>query len=129
MPELLEASTEDLSKTMARSVCGLLLIWTGAALFLQWSWGVGLVGAGVILLGAQAVRKALHLKLDGFGVVAGSLLVIYGVWSMLDVSLDLVPLLLIVAGIALLVSSWSARRTGRTHREPVPLQAPSHTRA
>ncbi len=121
-------ANEGVSAKVATAVWGLLLIWTGAALLLHWSWGVGLVGAGAILLGAQAVRKYLRVKIDGFALVAGTLLVLCGVWNMFDVALELVPLLCIGAGIALLLSIRTAKRT-----EPAPegreLHASSHPRA
>ena len=103
------APDEGPSRTMVRAAWGLLMIWTGAALLLHWGWGTGLVGAGVIMLGAQAARLYLRLRLDGLGLVAGALLVICGAGSLLGVAVDLVPVLCIVAGIALLASIWTAR--------------------
>jgi predicted benzoate:H+ symporter BenE len=85
------------------------------------------VGAGAILLGAQAVRRYRALRIDGFAVVAGSLLVVCGVWNMFDVALELVPLLCIAGGIALLASIWTRKRTlhGSAARE---IHASSHPR-
>lgn len=124
-----DVSSEDVSKRVARAVWGLLLIWTGAALLLHWSWGVGLLGAGAIVLAAQAFRGYLRAKIDGFGLVAGLLLVVCGVWNMFDVTLDLVPLLCIGGGIALLVSIWAAKGTRRASGGPPELHAPSPPRA
>lgn len=102
---------------------GLLLIWTGAALLLDLGWGMGLLGAGAIVLAMQAVRGYLGLHRDRFGVVAGVLLVVCGVWSLFDVSVPLVPLLAIAAGVALLASSWAARRPRHAHGgHPGPLR-------
>ncbi len=36
---------------------GLFFIWKGAALIADVGWGVGLLGVGIITLGAQAARK------------------------------------------------------------------------
>lgn len=124
-----DVSSKDVSNRVARAVWGLLLIWTGAALLLHWSWGVGLVGAGAILLAAQAFRGYLRVRIDRFGLVAGLLLVVCGVWNMFDVTLDLVPLLCIGAGIALLVSIWAAKGTRRASGGPPELHAASHPRA
>jgi hypothetical protein len=118
----------DVSNRVARAVWGLLLIWTGAALSLHWSWGVGLLGAGAILLAAQALRAYLRVKLDGFGLVAGLLLVACGVWNMVDLTLDLVPLLCIGGGLALLVSIWTAKGTHHASGGPPGLDAASHPR-
>jgi hypothetical protein len=124
-----DVSSEDLSKSVARVVWGMLLIWTGAALLLHWSWGVGLVGAGAILMAAQAFRRYRRLKIDGFGLVVGFLLVACGVWILFDVAVELAPLLCIGAGIALLVSTWTARRTRRESGGGADIHAPSHPRA
>jgi hypothetical protein len=123
-----EAPNEDPSRSVARVVWGLLLIWAGAVVLLQWGWGVGFVGAGAILLGAQAVRRYLRLKVDGFGLVAGALFVICGAGSLFQVPFDLFPVLCILAGVALLVSSWTGRAR-RASSRPADLQASSHPRA
>jgi hypothetical protein len=106
-----EVSSEELSRKLGTAVWGLLLIWIGAALLLHWSWGVGLLGAGAILLGAQGVRKYRRAKVEGFGLVVGLLLVVCGTWNMFDVALELAPLLCIGFGVALLVSLWTTKRT------------------
>jgi hypothetical protein len=124
-----DVSPEDTSRTVARAAWGVLLIWMGAALLLRWGWGVSLVGAGAIVLAAQALRRYLRLKLDGFGLVAGALLVLCGAWTLLEVDLELVPLLCIGAGIALLVSTWSARRSPRAPGGRGGAHAAAHPRA
>lgn len=106
------ASEAEWSKDVARAVWGLLLIWTGSVAFLRWGWGVGFVGAGAILLGAQAVRRYRRLEVDRFGLIAGALLLLCGAGSLAQVAIDLFPLLIIAAGIALLVSTWTSRRHG-----------------
>ncbi len=123
-----DVATEDPSRRIARVVWGLLLIWTGAVAFLSWGWGVGFLGAGAILLGAQAVRRYLQLKMDGFGLVAGALFVICGAGSLSGVAIDLFPVICILAGVALLVSTWTAR-TRHAPGGQSDLQAPPHPRA
>jgi hypothetical protein len=105
-----QPSSEGASKTVATAGWGLLLIWTGAALFLHWSWGVGLVGAGVIVLGAQVARWYLRLKAEGLSIVAGAAMLVCGLGDLSRMAVDLYPVLFIVAGIALLVSAWARRR-------------------
>jgi hypothetical protein len=126
MPDALSDGTSEVtSRDVARVVWGLLLIWLGAALLLHWTWGVGLVGAGVILVGAQTYRRLSGLALDGFGLVAGLALLISGLSSLLRVTVGLVPLLCIAAGIVLLVSAWTAHRS---HGERTELHAHSPPR-
>ena len=117
MPDTREVvSIEETSnRKVTRAGWGVLLIWAGIALLLNLGWGVGLVGAGAIVLALQAIRGYLGLRWDWFGVVAGLILVICGVWNVFDVSVHLVPVLCIVAGVALLVSTWA---TKRAHHPP-----------
>lgn len=124
-----DVSSERASKNVARAVWGMLLIWVGAALLLQWSWGTGLVGAGAILVAAQGYRRVSGLKVDRFALVAGLLVVACGVWNLFDVAFELVPLLLIAAGIALLVSTWTSRGTHGAPGTGTSHEAPTHTRA
>ncbi len=127
MPDALSSvPSEELSKNVARVVWGLLLIWTGAAVLLHWSWGVGLVGAGAILLAAQAFRSYRRVNVDRFGLVAGLLLVVCGVWNLSELPVDLLPLLCIVAGIVLLFSTWRGTRHAGEGRTDLP--APSQPR-
>ena len=117
------------SRSVATAGWGLLLIWIGTALLLRFEWGVGLVGAGTIVLAAQLMRRYLGLAWETFGIVAGVLLVACGVWSLIDVSIRLFPLLCIGAGIALLVSTWVAKRPPHAPGGQGDLPAASHPRA
>jgi hypothetical protein len=109
-----DVSREDASgKSVAKAGWGLLLIWTGVALLLRFGWAVGLIGAGAIVLAAHAFRRYRGLPGDRFGVVVGMLLLACGVWNVFDVTVPLVPLFCIGAGIALLMSIWTAKRSPR----------------
>lgn len=84
---------------------GLFFAWIGIVLLMELGTGVGLLGVGVITLGAQSARSYFNLKLEGFWVVVGSLFVVGGLWELFEVELSLLAVLLIAAGLALLVSS------------------------
>ncbi|MGB2769010.1 MAG: hypothetical protein WBC88_04720 [Candidatus Zixiibacteriota bacterium] len=91
---------------------GLFFIWVGIAFLADLGTGVGLLGVGVITLGGQVARKHYNLKLEGFWVVVGLLFVVGGVWNLIQAKVALVPLLLIAAGLAVLVSAfWGKRRS------------------
>lgn len=119
--------SDEVSRNVAKAGWGVLLIWVGAVLLLHWGWGVGLLGAGAVLLAAQGVRARLRVKVEGFGLVAGALLVACGAADLLQVTFDLVPALCIVGGIALLVSIW-IRRDRRAPVEPTEPKAASTPR-
>jgi len=88
---------------------GLFFIWIGTALFAHVGWGAGLLGVGIIILVAQTARKYFARKWEGFGVAVGFIFVVAGISKLLNVHLGLVPILCIIAGIALLVSTLVAR--------------------
>ena len=86
-------------------------IWIGIALLSNLSWGIGLLGVGIIILGKQATRKYMALKFETFGVVCGVLFVLGGVWELLSVRISLVPVVCIAAGVALLLSALFGKAT------------------
>jgi hypothetical protein len=101
-----------LERKMDTAAWGVFLLWIGIALLADVGWGVGLVGAGAITLAAQAWRKRLGLRADRFSVLLGIVSGVVGIWNIFEVRLELVPLLFIAAGGALLVSTWRRPRAG-----------------
>lgn len=98
-----------LNRKLEAIAWGLFFIWTGIAFLANVGWGVGLLGVGIIILGGQVARKYLALKRAGFWVVVGFLFIMGGVWELFHVQLQLVPILCIVAGAALLASALLGR--------------------
>jgi hypothetical protein len=88
----------------------LFLIWIGIVLLAKTSSSVALVGIGIIILGVQVARVFLKLSLEGFWFVVGLLFLVGGIWQMVGARFPLVPILLIVAGVALLVTRFMPKR-------------------
>jgi hypothetical protein len=84
---------------------GLFFIWIGIALLANLGWGVGLVGVGILILGGQMARKYMALGFETFWALVGALFVIGGVWQVLSLRVSLIPILFILAGVALFVSA------------------------
>ncbi len=99
------ANRRALTKKLEAAGWGVFFIWIGIALLTDVGWGVGLLGVGIIILGGQVSRRYLALKPEGFWVVVGVLFVVGGVWELFNVQVSLVPILCIVAGVALLASA------------------------
>jgi hypothetical protein len=93
-----------LNRKLEAAGWGLVFIWIGIALFVHVGWGMGLLGVGIITLGAQLARKYFDLKLEGFWIAVGFLFVVGGICKLFNAHLGFVPILCIVAGTALLVS-------------------------
>ena len=89
---------------------GLFFLWVGIALLFDVGWGIGLIGVGVITLAEQATRKYYKLGLEGFWIVFGLVLILGGVWELLQIQVDLVPILFIIAGIVVLISVMRGKK-------------------
>ena len=95
---------------------GLFFLWMGVALLFEFSWGVTLVGIGIITLGEQLARFASNLRMQGFWVVVGVGFLLGGIWQAMDAELPLVPILLILAGLTVLLARFLPKRL-RSHVE------------
>ncbi|MGE5804090.1 MAG: hypothetical protein ACM358_17725 [Gemmatimonadota bacterium] len=84
---------------------GLFFIWVGVALLGHLGWGLGLLGVGAITVGVQLVRKYFGLAVEPFWVVVGMLFVIGGAAEFADLQFNLLPVVLIIGGFALLTSA------------------------
>lgn len=98
------ARKKGLSKRLDAAGWGLFFIWVGVSLLLDLSWGVGLIGVAAIIFLGQTARRHYGLRLEIFWVVVGALFLLGGIWELFQVQVGLVPILLIVAGGALLLS-------------------------
>lgn len=92
---------------------GLFFVWVGVAWLTNMGVGIGLLGVAAITLGMQLVRKLRGLRLETFWVVIGIAFAIGGLWEFLEVQTPLAPIVLVVAGIALLAWRFSPRRKAR----------------
>jgi hypothetical protein len=91
---------------------GLFFVWVGIAVLADVGWGVGLLGVGVLALGEQIARKRHGLDIEGFWLVVGVLLVLGGGWDLVEERLWVVAVVLIIAGVALLISGVRDRSRG-----------------
>ena len=83
---------------------GLFLIWVGASFLMDLGWGAGLIGVAAVIFVVQVARRYYGRNLKRFWVVAGVLFLLGGVWELFQIRLNLGPVLLIVAGCALLLT-------------------------
>jgi hypothetical protein len=113
MPGHAVADRSALAERVDRVGWSLFFVWMGIAFLADVGWGVGLLGVGVITLGVQAVRKHYALKLHGFSIVVGCLCALGGVSELFEVPIDLAPILCVLLGITLLVSTLAGRSGGQ----------------
>ena len=104
------AATNQRLERMAR---GLFLIILGGLALVPDRWvpeGAWLVGAGLVMLGLNAARFVLHIKVSGFTVVLGMIALLSGMGSMFGVNLPVFPILLILAGVYLILRPYLENR-------------------
>ncbi len=102
---------------------GALFIWWGISLLVEFPAGGGLIGVGLILIGANALRYFQGLRLNGFSASIGILALVWGGLEMagavlhLPFELPVFPILLIVLGAVVagleLVRSRSNQQAGQ----------------
>jgi hypothetical protein len=90
---------------------GLFLIMLGGfALLRSFPEGTWLIGAGVIMLGLNAVRLLLGIRISWFTVILGTVALFSGLGSVYGVSIPVGPLLIILIGLAIIVRALDRSR-------------------
>ena len=105
------AERQEIAEKLDAACWGAFFLWVGIALLWEAGWGAGLLGVGLITLAGQTARRYFRLKLEGFWVVVGVLFLAGGLGAQYELELPMGPIVLIVAGLALLISVFTARRT------------------
>lgn len=89
---------------------GLLFVWVGIATLFSVGWGYGLIGVGVIILASEIAHVMLgEHRVDVFSTIVGLVFLLGGTWTLFSIQVALVPIICIVAGIALMLSALTSR--------------------
>jgi hypothetical protein len=105
-----EARKRDLNKRLETVGWGLFLIMLGGfALVKGVPEGTWLIGAGLIMLGLNAVRLLVGIRASWFTLVLGAIALLSGLSSVLGVSIPVGPLLIILIGLAIIVRAFQPR--------------------
>ncbi len=104
------ARKQDLNKRLETIGWGLFLIMLGGfALVKGVPEGTWLIGAGVIMLGLNAARMLLGIRVSWFSLILGTIALLSGLSSVLGVSIPVGPLLIILIGLAIIVRALQPR--------------------
>ena len=95
----------DVLKKVEALAWGFFFIWVGVVMLAELGWGVGLLGIGILILGGQLARKWIALNFELFWLVVGTFFALGGIWVLLGVRVSLIPIVSILAGVALLLSA------------------------
>lgn len=118
---LMTSEERALGARIDAAAWGVFFVWVGLALLANLGWGVGLIGAGAIMLGAQAWRSVAGVRVDRFAAIVGVLFAVVGIGNLLGLRVEVVPLLFIAAGVGILASTWR-----RAHGHHGGLNPPAH---
>ncbi len=101
----------ELNRRLEAISWGLFLIMLGGlALVHTVPEGTWLLGAGCIMLGLNAVRLLVGIRISWFTVILGTIAVLSGLSSVAGVSIPVWPLLVILLGLALIVQAVDRSR-------------------
>lgn len=100
----------DIAGKIEAIAWGIFFIWVGIAFLTDIGYGPGLLGIGLITLGAQVARSYFHLELEGFWLVVGAAFTLAGIWEFISPGVSFVAILMIIAGIALVYSVWNRKQ-------------------
>ena len=111
MSDRLNQNRATTEKQLEVGTWGVFFLWMGSALLASLPSGAWVLGVGVILLGAQLVRRLNTLRVEGFWVVAGLLFVVGGASQLahLAINVAFIPLLCILAGAGLVAKALMHR--------------------
>ncbi len=87
-----------LSRQIDSGAWAVFFIWLGVVMLAGLPWDWFLVGVGVLILGAQLIRRQRDLKIETFGVIVGLIILAAGIWDLLALPLPLMPVILILLG-------------------------------
>ena len=103
--------SELLARKLTGVGWGLFFIWIGIVFLADAPLGIGLLGVGIITLGMQVARKVFNLAFEAGWLVVGGLFVLGGLIQLFNIQVRLVPVLLIVAGVVVLITTLTRKHT------------------
>jgi len=101
------SNTDQRVRQIESAAWAVFFIWVGIVMLAGLHWDWFLVGVGVLILGAQVMRRQWNLNIETFGVVIGLIILAAGVWDLLSLPLPLMPIILIALGAYLLWKTLS----------------------
>lgn len=105
-----DARKRDLNRRLETVSWGLFLIMLGGfALVSGVPEGTWLIGAGLIMLGLNAVRLLAGIRASWFTMILGTIALLAGLSSVLGIDIPVGPVLIILIGLAVIVRAFQPR--------------------
>ena len=103
------SNQDERARQIDSAAWAVFFIWVGFVMLAGVSWAWFLVGVGVLIAGAQVARQQQGLKVEIFGVIVGLIIFAAGIWDLLALPLQRMPIVLIVLGGYLLWKTLSPK--------------------
>lgn len=101
---------KDLNKRLETVGWGLFLIMLGGFALVQGvPEGTWLIGAGIIMLGLNAVRLLVGIRASWFTIILGTIALLSGIGSVSGIDIPVGPVLIILIGLAIVVRALQPR--------------------
>lgn len=104
--------SHSLERKLEAGSWGLFFMWVGLGLLLPVGEAIWFLGVAVIVLGTQGLASRWQLKVEGFWVVVGLCFLLGGVWELFDVTVSIVPILMLLVGAILFIGALRPGRGG-----------------
>jgi hypothetical protein len=115
LPREAKAELKSTAKKLEATSWGVFFVWIGVVFLAGIPAGWALAVIGLITLAAQVARVAFGLRFEGFWIVVGSCFLLGGIWQLIQAQLPLFPVLLILAGIAMILATFWPEVWRRKH--------------
>ena len=109
-------STQKVNRNFEAIAWGALFIWWGITALVTLPEGIGAIGIGLILIGANIARRLSGVAISGFSTMLGILALVWGGLELIGVlvslpfELPVFAILLIVLGVIVLAPALSGKR-------------------
>jgi presenilin-like A22 family membrane protease len=105
-----DARKQELNRRLETVSWGLFLIMLGGfALLKGVPEGTWLIGAGVIMLGLNAVRLLVGIRASWFTITLGTIALLSGLGSVLGIDIPVGPVLIVLIGLAIIARAFQPR--------------------
>ena len=94
----------DIARKLDALGWGAFFVWIGVVLLADVGAGWTLIGIGLIMMGVQIARTVAGLRREGFWVLVGGCFLLGGIGQIVDTRIELVPVFLILAGLAVILT-------------------------
>ncbi len=93
---------EKTARQIGSVAWAVFFIWVGIAILANLPWAWFFIGVGILILLSQFARWQMNVEIEAFWLACAAVLLVAGVWTLLELPWPLAPILIILLGVGLL---------------------------